>query len=57
MAEQVEVKATTKEQVAYNLMLYISAEEGKYPKGDQAREYYLDLYYRCIRATMGHAPR
>jgi hypothetical protein len=57
MAEQVDVRSTTKEQVAYDLMALIAREEGTYPKGDKAREYYLELYYRCFNVTIGHAPK
>ncbi len=57
MATQ-ELKVTSAEQVAYELMIHISNrevnyDEEKFEKPDP-RTYYLTLFHQCIKASVYH---
>ncbi|MEL7400020.1 MAG: hypothetical protein AAFN68_05530 [Pseudomonadota bacterium] len=53
MAEHVAVESTTKEEVAYKLMLYIRQKEKEQQPPDDFRAYVLDLYAECLQAASG----
>lgn len=48
----VDVRADSRERVAYDLMNKIGFEENS--NDATKRDYWLELYYRCYRATQGY---
>jgi hypothetical protein len=56
MADKAELQVSSKERVAYDLMIFISNEESDNDKGvylkPDARSYYLSLYRQCVRAAI-----
>lgn len=55
MTDEVVAKQDSKERVALELMYYIANQEAVYPKGQEARPYYLELYQQCWRVASGRS--
>ncbi len=51
MAETQAIRIETGEEVAFELMKFIAEKENKMVSGDQARDYYLDLFCECAQAV------
>jgi len=45
------IRIETGEEVAFELMKFIAEKENKNPSGEEARDYYLDLFIECARAV------
>lgn len=45
------VRIETGEEVALELMKFIAEKENKNVSGDEARDYYLDLFVECAHAV------
>ena len=45
------IRIETGEEVAFELMKFIAEKENKHVSGDDARDYYLDLFIECARAV------
>ena len=45
------IRIETGEEVALELMKFIAEKENKNVTGDQARDYYLDLFIECAHAV------
>ena len=45
------IRIETGEEVAFELMKFIAEKENKNPSGDEARDYYLDLFVECAHAV------
>jgi hypothetical protein len=55
VTDEVVAKQDSKERVALELMYYIANQEAVYPKGQEARPYYLELYQQCWRVASGRS--
>lgn len=51
MADDVNIKSSSKESVAFDLMKTIYTYE---KPNDKNRKYWLTLYSQCLKATSGH---
>ena len=45
------VRIETGEEVAFELMKFIAEKENKNVSGEEARDYYLDLFVECAHAV------
>ena len=45
------VRIETGEEIAFELMKFVAAKEKKNVSGDEARDYYLDLFVECAHAV------
>ena len=45
------IRIETGEEVALELMKFIAEKENKQVSGDEARDYYLDLFVECAHAV------
>lgn len=45
------IRIETGEEVAFELMKFIAEKENKNVSGDEARDYYLDLFIECAQAV------
>lgn len=51
MAETQAIRIETGEEVAFELMKFIAEKEGKMITGDEARDYYLNLFVECAHSV------